>query len=403
MMTQGAIENATSAATASRTTLWALLFGNFLIGTGILIPAGMLNQLGQHFNLTPSVTAQLMLISGVVVGIGAPLAAALTSRIERRFLLTFALLLYVIGHLASGITDDFMLLQIFRALTVVGAAIFTPQAAATLGVLLPPEKRPGAIAFIFIGWSIAAVVGVPVANLMADNFGWQSVYLTMAALSAVGLAWVWSSVPSKVFTPSLNLASWTQALADPLIVTVLGVTLISFIGQFVVYSYVAPLLTKGFGANASLVSLGFAASGLAGVIANSIASRVAHRLGVDNVIGAGLAMIALGMLVFALGFGTFAFAMIALAIVGAGNFSSNSLQQSRLAQIAPAIAGATIALNTTFVYVGQAIGTWIGGRVISTGVSSNSAYVAAGFAVVALALSLLAQRIKAKASNQALG
>jgi MFS transporter, DHA1 family, inner membrane transport protein len=395
MMTQGA----RTAVTASQNTLWALLFGNFLIGTGVLIPAGMLNQLGQHFNLTPSVTAQLMLISGVVVGIGAPLAAALTSRIERRFLLTFALLLYVIGHLASGITDDFMLLQIFRALTVVGAAIFTPQAAATLGVLLPPEKRPGAIAFIFIGWSIAAVVGVPVANLMADNFGWQSVYLTMAALSAVGLAWVWSSVPPKVFTPPLNLASWKQALVDPVIVTVLAVTLVSFIGQFVVYSYVAPILTKGFGADAKLVSLGFAASGLAGVFANSIASRVAHRLGVDTVIGAGLALIAIGMLVLALGFGTFAFAMIALAIVGAGNFSSNSLQQSRLAQIAPAIAGATIALNTTFVYVGQAVGTWIGGRVISAGVTSTSAYVAAGFAIVALTLSIMAHRMKTKSSS----
>jgi MFS transporter, DHA1 family, inner membrane transport protein len=390
---------ATQTAKASQNTLCALLFGNFLIGTGVLIPAGMLNQLSQHFNLTPSVTAQLMLISGVVVGIGAPLAAAFTSRIERRFLLTSALLLYVLGHFASGITDDFMLLQIFRALTVVGAAIFTPQAAATLGVLLPPEKRPGAIAFIFIGWSIAAVVGVPVANLMADNFGWQSVYLTMAALSALGLAWVWSSVPTKVFTPPLNLASWKQALADPVIVTVLAVTLVSFIGQFVVYSYVAPILTKGFGANASLVSLGFAASGLAGVIANSIASRVAHRLGVDTVIGAGLAMIALGMLVLGLGFGTFAFAMIALAIVGAGNFSSNSLQQSRLAQIAPAIAGATIALNTTFVYAGQAVGTWIGGRIISGGVSSTSAYVAVSFAVVALALSLLAQRMKTKSAS----
>jgi MFS transporter, DHA1 family, inner membrane transport protein len=368
-----------------------------LIGTGVLIPAGMLNQLGQHFNTTPSVTAQLMLISGIVVGIGAPLAAALTSRIERRSLLAFSMLLYVLGHLASGLTDNFVLLQIFRALTVVGAAIFTPQAAATLGVLLPPKDRPGAIAFIFIGWSIAAVLGVPVANLMADNFGWQSVYLAMAALSSLGLAAVWANVPQHVFTPPLNLASWKQAMMDPVIVTVLAVTLVSFIGQFVVYSYIAPLLTKGFGASASLVSLGFAASGFAGVIANSIASRVANRIGVDTVIGIGLGLIAIGMLVLALGFGTFAFAMIALAIVGAGNFSSNSLQQSRLAQIAPAIAGATIALNTTFVYAGQAIGTWIGGRIISGGVSPNSAYVAVGFAVVALALSLLAQRMKAKA------
>jgi MFS transporter, DHA1 family, inner membrane transport protein len=117
----------------SRNLLWAMLFGNFLIGTGVLLPAGMLNQLAAHFGLTAAAAASLMMISGIVVGAGAPLVAAFTSRVDRRLLLTFSLLLYVVGHLASALIDNFLAQQIIRALTTIGAAIFTPQAAVTVG------------------------------------------------------------------------------------------------------------------------------------------------------------------------------------------------------------------------------------------------------------------------------
>ena len=54
-----------------------------------------------------------------------------------------------------------------------GAAIFTPQAASTVGLLVPLEKRAGAIAFIFIGWSAASVAGIPLGTLLSAAFGWR--------------------------------------------------------------------------------------------------------------------------------------------------------------------------------------------------------------------------------------
>jgi MFS transporter, DHA1 family, inner membrane transport protein len=267
-------------------------------------------------------------------------------------------------------------------------------------VLLSPEKRPGGIAFIFIGWSLAAVVGIPLANVLADAIGWQFVYFAMAALSAIGLLWVWVSVPGQVFAPALNLASWLQAIANPVIVLVLAVTLFSFVGQFSIYSYIAPILKEGFGADTSLVSLGFAASGLAGLIGNTLASRHAQRLGVDRVIAASLSLIVIGLLWFGLGFGAITAAFIALALIGSGNFVSNSLQQSRLARISPAIASATIALNTTCVYLGQAIGTWTGGFVLADGVSARVAFFAAAFSFAALLFSLLAQKLASAAATR---
>src|SRR5260221_9672981 len=69
-----------------RRVLAALLFGNFVIGTGVLLPAGMLTELSSSFSVSIPVAGSLMLVSGIVVAIGAPLAAAFNSGIHRRLL-----------------------------------------------------------------------------------------------------------------------------------------------------------------------------------------------------------------------------------------------------------------------------------------------------------------------------
>ena len=128
--------------------LWAMLFGNFVIGTGVLLPAGMLNQLSSELQVNTATAGLLLLAGGVVVGIGAPVLAMLTTRVDRRLLLTLSMLLYAAGHLVSAFTNDFWSLLMVRVLMISAAGIFSPQAAATVGLVVPNERRASAIAFI---------------------------------------------------------------------------------------------------------------------------------------------------------------------------------------------------------------------------------------------------------------
>ena len=165
----------------TRRTLWAMVFGNFLIGTGVLLPSGLLNDLAKDFAISPARAGLMMFVGGLVVGIGAPLFATWTTRIDRRLLLTGSLVLYALGHLLAAIAPTFEIQLLVRAFTVIGAAIFTPQAAATVGLIMPPEKRAATIAFIFIGWSAASVAGIPLGALLAAHLGWRWVFVAMAA------------------------------------------------------------------------------------------------------------------------------------------------------------------------------------------------------------------------------
>ena len=93
-------------------------------------------------------------------------------------------------------------------------------------------------------------------------------------------------------------------------------------------------------------------------------------------------------------FGNYWGMILGMALWGLGTFSSNSLQQSRLVQLAPPLASATVALNTSAVYLGQAIGSGVGGQLLKGGATALSGYTALGFLILALAASLYATRLK---------
>jgi MFS transporter, DHA1 family, inner membrane transport protein len=382
-----------STETNASPSLWMLMFGNFIIGTGILLPAGLLNDFTADFQITASRAGLLLFVGGLVVGIGAPVLAAMTSRIERRPLLVAALALFALGHGLAAFAPSFELQVILRAFTVTGAAVFTPQAASTVGLLVPPDKRAGAIAFIFIGWSAASVAGIPLGSLLSHAFGWRMVYGGMAGLSLLAAIAVWFTLKPKLFATPLSLAAWTETLSSPLLWLVFMVTLLSMSGQFTMFGYIAPILRDGFDASPHLISTLFAVVGVAGITGNAIASRVVARLGIDRVIAVALTSLCIGFAGFALFWGNLVPAMVAAAFWGFGSFSSNSLQQSRLVALAPHLAAATVALNTSVVYLGQSLGSAAGGRMVDSGRMLATPFVALAFMAVALTLSLLAERL----------
>jgi MFS transporter, DHA1 family, inner membrane transport protein len=384
---------AAAEASSSRSALWVLLIGNFIIGTGILLPAGLLNELSRDLGVTPATAGLLMLAGGIVVGVMAPLVAAFTSRIDRRVLLTFALALYAAGHAAQALSPSFTPLLILRALTVLGAAIFTPQAAATAGLLVPVEKRAAAIAFIFIGWSSATVAGIPLGTYLASLIGWREVFGLMAAICALSAVMVWSVLKPGLYVTPLNLASWRQAFTNPVILAVLLVTMLSMSGQFTAFSYIAPIMKDAFAGGPREIAVAFAVAGVTGVIGNAIASRIVARVGIDQVIAIAIVGLILGLGLFALSFGNLPVALVGIGLWGLGSFSSNSLQQSRLVALAPSLAAATVALNTSVVYVGQAVGAGAGGWLVAKGISPALAWTACGFTILALLASLAATRL----------
>lgn len=381
----------------ARFALWSLLFGNFVIGTGVLLPAGLLNVLGADLNVPPATAGLLLFAGGLVVGFGAPLLAGLTSRFDRRMLLAAALI-YAVGHALAALAPDFWSLLAIRTVSMIAAALFTPQAAATVGLIVPPEKRSQAIAFIFIGWSAASVVGIPLGSLLASEIGWRAAFLGMAAISAVSCASVWLSLRPGLRVEPLRISSWISVFRNPLLLCIMLVTLLSMSGQFTIVSYLAPTLREAFGASPGEIAAMFTVFGVAGVAGNYLATRAVGWFGVDLAVLISLLSLVTGISLFGLFFGSYHWAIVAGTVWGLGSFSSNSLQQSRLVAVAPALAAATVALNTSAVYLGQSVGAAAGGLVIVNGITVDIAWTATAFLVLATLVSIAASRLARRAN-----
>ena len=299
------------------------------------------------------------------MALAAPLLAAALSGWDRRVLLTLALLWYALGHAAAALMPSFAALLPVRALTMLGAAVFTPQAAAVMNVLAPPGERARAIAYIFLGWSLASVLGTPLNSLVADSFGWRWAFAAVALFAVVAALAVWRTVPAGVRPPPMSLASWRNTLTHPLLMGVVAITALNSAGQFTVFTYFAPYFRQVLGADAGGVSFLFLCFGVAALVGNMLLTRVIEKLGAASCVNIALALMALSLLMWPLAAGVLSMALVLLPW-GLGVFAANSAQQARLGAAAPAAASALMALNTSAIYLGQAIGAGGGGVLLAS-------------------------------------
>jgi predicted MFS family arabinose efflux permease len=348
-------------------TLWALMVGNLVIGTGVMVVPGTLNDISRSLNISVPQAGQLITAGAIAMGLGAPLFASLVAGWDRRRLLSFSLLWYGVLHAACAWAPNYAALLPLRVLAVLSPAVFTPQAAACVGLLVPADQRGRAITFLFLGWSVASVMGMPLAAWIGGILGWRWAFGLVALLSLLAAAWVWTAMPKGVRPAALSREAWGRTLGSAALMMAVGVTLLSAFAQFTLFSYFAPYFAQTHtlgGGGLSLLFLWFGAFALFG---NVLLTRSIDRVGPARAVLLTLVLIALSLLVWPLGRGSLWLQALVLVPWALGCFSSNSAQQARLVQSAPVLAPATVALNSSAMYAGQALGAALGGLMIAQG------------------------------------
>src|SRR4051812_46762158 len=189
---------AAPARSALPAVLWPMLFGNFVIGTGVMAVPGTLNEISSDLSVSVATAGQLISAGALLMCIGAPLMAALVAGWDRRRLLALSMAWYGLLHIACTAATSFGMLMPLRVLTMISPAIFTPQAAACIGLLVPAHQPGRAITFVFLGWSVASVLGMPIGALIGGTFGWRTAFLVIAALSLASGVWVWRALPDGI-------------------------------------------------------------------------------------------------------------------------------------------------------------------------------------------------------------
>lgn len=368
--------------------------GNFVIGTGVMVVPGTLNDISRSLQVSIPQAGQLITAGAIVMGIGAPLFAMLVAGWDRRRLLALSMLWYALFLGLCALAPSYGALLPLRVLAVIPPAIFTPQAAASVGLLVPAHQRGRAITFVFLGWSVASVLGMPLASWISGHLGWRWAFGLIAALALLSAAWIRAELPRGIRPAPLNRQAWADTLGSAPLMLAVAVTLVSAFGQFTLFAYFAPYMDQVLHLSSDRISLLFLWFGAFGLLGNMLVSRRIDRIGPARAVAVTLGLMALGMALWPLG--THALWLQALVMVpwGLGCFASNSAQQARLVQMSPWLAPATVALNTSAIYGGQAMGAALGGALIAQGDMQGLHTWGLALMVGAIALSLWAARLQ---------
>lgn len=365
---------------------FVLMAGNIVIGIAILAPAGMLPQLAEGLRVGIADAGLLVTYGAVALCVASPLMTWLTTRMDRRTLLFLTVAVVAVGQALSAIAPNYLVILALRIAMLAVAAIYTPQAAATVAMIVQERERPSAISFVFLGWSLAVAGGLPLVTVMATHLGWQMTFGILACAAALVAVLLFVALPRGLQGKPLSLLSFAEIGRSKRIVSILSLTLLQTSGQFTVFIYLAPLLAALAGAGPPTVGFFFALYGVMGLTGNIIASLVVTRLGLERTLALCLASIMLGMTLWSVGAGWMAAMGVGVLFWGLGFAAINSMQQARLAVAAPDLASASIAMNTSILYVGQAIGSAIGGALFATGHVHLVGYAGIAFLVAAAVL-----------------
>jgi MFS transporter, DHA1 family, inner membrane transport protein len=371
----------------------ALMFGNIVTGCSVLAPAGMLIELSSDLGVSVRDAGLLVTYGAVVLCIGSPLTAWLTSRIDRRTLLTATVAVLAATNAASAFAPDYATLLVIRLIMLAVGALYTPQAAGTAALIVSPEKRGSTIAYIFLGWSLAAAVGLPMITFVASHYGWRAVYGgigVIGCLSFLLLAW---RLPGGLVGERVNLKTWSDVARNRMIRLLLLITTVQMSGQFVVFTFMGPLLSKLTHAGPNQVGLVFALYGVFGFIGIAIATRIVDSWGAYRTSVLFTVLMLTGIAGWALSAGIYPLMAGSVALWGLGFASTNSMQQVRLVAAAPPLASASVSLNTSVLYIGQAVGSAIGGVLYARDLLHESGYVAAAFVALALIVVIYSGRL----------
>ncbi|MBZ9815465.1 MFS transporter [Mesorhizobium sp. CA7] len=378
--------------------LYALTAGAFGIGVTEFVIMGLL--LDVSADLGVSISAAGLLISGYALGVvvGAPLLGALTGRLPRKTLLLALMVVFTVGNLACALAPDYWTLMAARVLTAFAHASFFGVGSVVATSLVAPDRKASAIALMFTGLTVANILGVPFGTWLGQAYGWRSSFLAVTLVGVIAFAVIALLVPrdQPATMEEEETSEGTLAVLGrrPVLLGLLT-TVLSWVGVFAAFTYLAPILTRVTGFSEAAVSPILLVFGGGLVAGNLLGGRLADRHLVPTVIGTLVALSAM-LFVMAAAIHQPVAAIVAVGLLGAAAFATVApLQMWVLEKAEGAGQGLASSFNIAAFNLGNAIGAWLGGFVIDHGPGLGAVPLVAGLVpLAALGVVFMALRLE---------
>jgi DHA1 family inner membrane transport protein len=377
--------------------LLSLSIAAFGIGMTEFIIMGLLPQLAADLQVT--IPQAGLLVSGYALGVvvGAPIMAVATARALRRPVLIALMGLFVLGNIACALAADYGWLMAARVLTAFAHAAFFGLGAVVATQVVPAGRQARAIALMFMGLTLANVLGVPIGTAIGQVTGWRSTFWGVGMIGALAMLALHLWLPRDLPRGAGGIMAEFRAMARPQVQLAMLISVLTSAAMFAIFTYIAPMLEHVTGITGQGVSAVLLVVGLGMTAGNLLGGRLGDWKLMPTVIA--LLLAAAGVMVVMSGVLTNPMAAVAAILAWAvANSSIGTPMQMRVIQMAPGAPTLASTVNQGAFNLGNAGGAWISGVALTYGASyATLPLIAACIALAAAALAALSHSIERRA------
>jgi len=127
--------------------------------------------------------------------ISGPIYGKLSDLFGRRPILLFAVVVFLIGSVLCGLSQDMWEFVAFRGLQGLGAGALFPVAIAVIGDLFDASERGKYQGFVGAVFGLSSLIGPAIGGVITDTIGWHWVFFVNLPIGFVVLAVIWRNLP----------------------------------------------------------------------------------------------------------------------------------------------------------------------------------------------------------------
>ncbi|MDY5051708.1 MAG: MFS transporter, partial [Candidatus Mucispirillum faecigallinarum] len=150
-----------------------LVLLSFCLGTSEFIVIGILPDISSGLNVSLTMAGSLVSIFAIVYAVGTPFAAAFAGLFNKFGLIITLTIIFLIGNILCIFAPNYQILVVARIVIAIVSGTLLSVSMAFVPDIVSEKKRAPVVAWIYAGFSIASVFGVPVGTLISHSFGWR--------------------------------------------------------------------------------------------------------------------------------------------------------------------------------------------------------------------------------------
>lgn len=368
----------------------------FMLGCNEFIVVVVLSDIAREFRIPVATVGYLVTIFATIYAISTPFITILTNRFSRYKTLMTLMVIFLIGNTLSGFAMNYGVLLLSRVVTAMVAGAIISLIMTFASTIAPREKRAGLVSWIFAGFSIASVFGVPIGTAISTSYSWHDAFYLISIISAITCVLLGWLLPRKVEQVQGSIKNQLVLLKDRRIYVGIALVLFTAATMYAYYTYIRPLLTTALGFSTTSLNwllfligiMSIISNRLSGVLAERNGLRVMPRFYVADVCLLALLPVALNSKIIGLG------VLLALSLIVT---ILNSPIQIHFLNIAeqdyPQSAVLASSLNSIFFNFGISLGSATASGMLGTVGLTHISWGAAGYAAISLVLAVMLNRV----------